>query len=85
MTQKLPKLHHCVFGAFMYFKCLLLIFTDRNRGIEMLGKILSHLLGNAEEEDCEAADETYKELMEFEEGGWVIVNLPGERQIPCSR
>ncbi|XP_049418996.1 tumor protein p53-inducible nuclear protein 2 [Epinephelus fuscoguttatus] len=42
----------------------------------MLGKILSHLLGNAEEEDCEAADETYKELMEFEEGGWVIVNLP---------
>ncbi|XP_033476656.1 tumor protein p53-inducible nuclear protein 2 [Epinephelus lanceolatus] len=42
----------------------------------MLGKILSHLLGNTEEEDCEAADETYKELMEFEEGGWVIVNLP---------
>ncbi|XP_035538347.1 tumor protein p53-inducible nuclear protein 2 [Morone saxatilis] len=38
----------------------------------MIGKILSHLLGNAGE-DFEAADE---ELMEFEEGGWVIVNLP---------
>uniref|UniRef100_UPI003AAF41B6 tumor protein p53-inducible nuclear protein 2 n=1 Tax=Centroberyx gerrardi TaxID=166262 RepID=UPI003AAF41B6 len=37
----------------------------------MIGKILSQLLGNAE-----AADDTYEELMEFEEGGWVIVNLP---------
>ncbi|XP_051235860.1 tumor protein p53-inducible nuclear protein 2 [Dicentrarchus labrax] len=41
----------------------------------MIGKILSHLLGNAGE-DFEAADDTYEELMEFEEGGWVIVNLP---------
>lgn len=41
----------------------------------MLGKILSHLLGNAGK-DFEAADDTYEELMEFEEGGWVIVNLP---------
>lgn len=40
----------------------------------MIGKILSHLLGNASE-DFEAADDTYQELMEFEEGGWVIVNL----------
>lgn len=41
----------------------------------MIGKILSHLLGSAGE-DFEAADDTYEELMEFEEGGWVIVNLP---------
>ncbi|XP_022599205.1 tumor protein p53-inducible nuclear protein 2-like [Seriola dumerili] len=41
----------------------------------MIGKILSQLLGNAGEE-FEAADDTYEELMEFEEGGWVIVNLP---------
>lgn len=41
----------------------------------MLGKILSQLLGTAVE-DLEAADDAYEELMEFEEGGWVIVNLP---------
>nr|XP_046250953.1 tumor protein p53-inducible nuclear protein 1 isoform X2 [Scatophagus argus] len=41
----------------------------------MFGKILSHLLGNTDE-DFEAADDTYEELMEFEEGEWVIVNLP---------
>ena len=46
----------------------------------MIGKILSHLLGSAGE-DLEAADDTYEELMEFEEGEWVIVKLPGER--PC--
>lgn len=41
----------------------------------MIGKFLSQLLGNAGE-DFEAADDTCDELMEFEEGGWVIVNLP---------
>ncbi|KAM9366233.1 tumor protein p53-inducible nuclear protein 2 [Symphorus nematophorus] len=41
----------------------------------MIGKILSHLLGSASE-DLEAADDTYEELMEFEEGEWVIVKLP---------
>ncbi|XP_039983823.1 si:ch211-260e23.9 [Xiphias gladius] len=41
----------------------------------MIGKILSHLLGSAGE-DCDVADDTFEELMEFEEGGWVIVNLP---------
>ncbi|XP_037606945.1 si:ch211-260e23.9 [Sebastes umbrosus] len=41
----------------------------------MFGKILSHLLWNAGD-DFEAGDDTYEELMEFEEGGWVIVNLP---------
>lgn len=44
----------------------------------MIGKILSQLLGNAGE-DFEAADKTFEELMEFEEGEWVIVDLPGER------
>lgn len=44
----------------------------------MFGKLLSHLLGNADE-DFEEADNTFEELMEFEEGGWVIVNLPGEK------
>lgn len=41
----------------------------------MIGKILSQLLGGAGE-DFEAVEDTYEELMEFEEGGWVIVNLP---------
>lgn len=43
----------------------------------MIGKILSQLLGGAGE-DFEAVEDTYEELMEFEEGGWVIVNLPGD-------
>ncbi|KAG8001642.1 hypothetical protein GBF38_007390 [Nibea albiflora] len=41
----------------------------------MIGKILSQLLGNAGE-DFEAADNTFEELLEFEEGEWVIVDLP---------
>ncbi|XP_034054728.1 tumor protein p53-inducible nuclear protein 2 [Gymnodraco acuticeps] len=40
----------------------------------MFGKLLSQLLWNAGE-DLEAAD-SYEELMESEEGGWIIVNLP---------
>lgn len=44
----------------------------------MIGKLLSHLLGNADE-DSEGEVNTFEELMEFEEGGWVIVNLPGEK------
>lgn len=44
----------------------------------MLGKIISHLLGS-NEDDFEA-DDTFEELLEFEEGGWVIVNLPGEKK-----
>lgn len=47
----------------------------------MIAKIFSHLLGNAGEE---AADHVYDELMELEEEGWVIVNLPGERKL-CAR
>ncbi|XP_068174614.1 tumor protein p53-inducible nuclear protein 2 [Antennarius striatus] len=47
----------------------------------MIGKILSHLLGNAGE-DFEATDDTYEELMEFEEEGWVVVNLP--ENVPLS-
>lgn len=44
----------------------------------MFGKLLSHLLGTADE-DFEGADNDFEELMEFEDGGWVIVNLPGEK------
>lgn len=44
----------------------------------MLGKFFSHLLGNAVDE--EAAD-TVEDLMEFEEGEWVIVNLPANGQL----
>ncbi|CAK6962000.1 tumor protein p53-inducible nuclear protein 2 [Scomber scombrus] len=47
----------------------------------MLGKILSHLLGNTGD-DFEAVDDTFEDLMEFEEGGWVIVNLP--ENVPLS-
>ncbi|XP_036952202.1 si:ch211-260e23.9 isoform X2 [Acanthopagrus latus] len=49
--------------------------SDCNRGRMMIGKILSHLLGSAGD-DFEAADDPYEELIEFEEGEWVIVNLP---------
>lgn len=41
----------------------------------MLGKIISHLLGNAGD-DLEVVEDSFEELMEFEEGGWVVVNLP---------
>ncbi|KAK7912994.1 hypothetical protein WMY93_013205 [Mugilogobius chulae] len=49
----------------------------------MLGKILSHLLGNGVDE-FETAEDTVEELMEFEEGEWVIVNLPegGQLSVP---
>lgn len=43
----------------------------------MFGKLLSHLLGNADE-GFEESDATFEELMEFEEGEWVIVNIPGK-------
>ncbi|CAJ1048575.1 si:ch211-260e23.9 [Xyrichtys novacula] len=46
----------------------------------MIGKILSHLLGNSGE-DLEVAEEAYDELMEFEEGGWVIVDLPETQEL----
>ncbi|XP_068566828.1 tumor protein p53-inducible nuclear protein 2 [Cebidichthys violaceus] len=49
----------------------------------MIGKLLSHLLGNAGE-DFEAADDTYEELMEFEEGEWVIVKLPENGPLTAS-
>nr|XP_057934864.1 tumor protein p53-inducible nuclear protein 2 [Doryrhamphus excisus] len=40
----------------------------------MIGKILSHLLGGSGDE--ETSGDTLEELLEFEEGGWVVVNLP---------
>ncbi|KAM9860474.1 tumor protein p53-inducible nuclear protein 1 [Aulostomus maculatus] len=50
----------------------------------MIGKILSHLLGNGGGDDCEAVHDTLEELMEFEEGGWVIVNLPDNATLEAS-
>lgn len=47
----------------------------------MIGKILSHLIGNAGNGEV-LAEGTAEQLTELEEGGWVIVNLPGERLIP---
>lgn len=53
----------------------------------MIGKILTHLLGNTDE-DADAAhskdvDDTCEDLVEFEQGGWILVsmqeNLPVER------
>ncbi|XP_062326639.1 tumor protein p53-inducible nuclear protein 2 isoform X1 [Osmerus eperlanus] len=46
----------------------------------MFGKLFAHLLGNTEEEFDAAAssdnvDDTYDDLVEFEEGGWVIVRI----------
>ncbi|XP_060923800.1 tumor protein p53-inducible nuclear protein 2 [Limanda limanda] len=49
----------------------------------MIGKILSHLLWNTCEV-FEAADDGFEEMMEFEEGGWIFVNLPesGSLSVP---
>lgn len=46
----------------------------------MFGKILSHLLGNTDEE-FETPEDSYEKLLEFEEGGWVIVNLPEDEPL----
>lgn len=48
---------------------------DLKKFLKMIGKILSHLLGSADEE-FEAAEDSFDKLLEFEEGEWVIVNLP---------
>ncbi|XP_034536072.1 tumor protein p53-inducible nuclear protein 2 [Notolabrus celidotus] len=52
-----------------------ILSPQTDTGLKMIGKILSHLLGNSGD-DFEVDDNTFNELMEFEEGGWVIVNLP---------
>lgn len=46
----------------------------------MIGKILSHLIGNVGSDEV-SSEGTYEHLTELEEGGWVIVNLPGEALI----
>ncbi|XP_014870769.1 tumor protein p53-inducible nuclear protein 2 [Poecilia latipinna] len=48
----------------------------------MIGKILSHLLGNTGEES-EAAGGANEELLEFEEEEWVIVNIPESGPLPA--
>ncbi|XP_061620988.1 uncharacterized protein si:ch211-260e23.9 isoform X2 [Phyllopteryx taeniolatus] len=39
----------------------------------MIGKLISQLLGGGE---CEEGRDALEEVLEFEEGGWVIVSLP---------
>ncbi|XP_076003027.1 tumor protein p53-inducible nuclear protein 2 [Genypterus blacodes] len=46
----------------------------------MIGKIFAHLLGN-NSDDFESANDALEELMEFEEGEWVIVNVPESRHL----
>lgn len=46
----------------------------------MIGKILSRLIGNVGSAEV-SAEGAYEQLTELEDGGWVIVNLPGERLI----
>lgn len=48
----------------------------------MIGKVLSRLIGNVGSDEV-SAQGAHEQLTELEEGGWVIVNLPGERPI-CS-
>lgn len=55
-------------------------FTDSYEKPKMIGKILSHLIGNVGSDEV-SAEGTYEDLTELEEGGWVIVNLPGEALI----
>ncbi|XP_054626036.1 tumor protein p53-inducible nuclear protein 1 isoform X2 [Dunckerocampus dactyliophorus] len=43
--------------------------------VTMIGKILSQLLGGSGG-DYETSGDTLEELLESEEGGWVVVNLP---------
>lgn len=45
----------------------------------MFGKFLSHLIGNVGSHEA-SAEGSPEPLTELEEGGWVIVNLPGETQ-----
>jgi len=79
--RKLLELLHCVFGAFCAIHMPTCSFPppDCNTGTKMIGKILSHLLGSAGE-DFETAEDANHELMEFEEGGWVIVDVQGEKR-----
>ncbi|XP_061519943.1 tumor protein p53-inducible nuclear protein 2 [Phycodurus eques] len=39
----------------------------------MIGKLISQLLGGGE---CEEGRDALEEVLEFEEGGWVVVSLP---------
>lgn len=57
----------------------MLLFIHRCvRNVGMIGKILAQLIGNASE-DLESAGEEHEKLLELEDEGWVIVNLPGEK------
>uniref|UniRef100_A0A4W5Q9M7 Si:ch211-260e23.9 n=1 Tax=Hucho hucho TaxID=62062 RepID=A0A4W5Q9M7_9TELE len=41
----------------------------------MIGKIFAHFLGSTDDDFPTDDNETYEELIEFEEGGWVVINI----------
>ncbi|XP_020344781.1 tumor protein p53-inducible nuclear protein 2-like [Oncorhynchus kisutch] len=41
----------------------------------MIGKILAHFLGSTDDDFSTDDNETYEELIEFEAGGWVVINI----------
>ncbi|XP_035592165.1 tumor protein p53-inducible nuclear protein 2-like [Oncorhynchus keta] len=41
----------------------------------MIGKILAHFLGSTDDDFPTDDNETYEELIEFEAGGWVVINI----------
>ncbi|KAM9546064.1 tumor protein p53-inducible nuclear protein 2-like isoform 1-T1 [Salvelinus alpinus] len=41
----------------------------------MIGKIFAHFLGSTDNDFSTDDNETYEELIEFEEGGWVVINI----------
>lgn len=44
----------------------------------MIGKIFAHFLGSTDDDFPTDDNETYEELIEFEEGGWVVINIQGK-------
>ncbi|XP_010889716.1 uncharacterized protein si:ch211-260e23.9 [Esox lucius] len=48
---------------------------EKNNIYTMIGKIFAHFLGSTEVDFPAEDNETYKELIEVEKGGWVIINI----------
>lgn len=44
----------------------------------MIGKIFAQFLGSTDDDFPTDDNETYEELIEFEEGGWVVINIQGK-------
>lgn len=50
----------------------------------MIGRLLSHLIGNVGDDD-ESTEDTFEHLTELEEAGWIIVNLAGDTSPTTAR